>query len=41
MRIMQFEQQYKNPLAPPTENPVPITTQPVAPKKQADSQKKK
>ncbi|MEP7255799.1 MAG: DUF2723 domain-containing protein [Ferruginibacter sp.] len=41
MRLQSFEQQFKNPLTPPAENPVPITTQPVVPKKQADSQKKK
>jgi len=41
MRLQSFEQQFKNPVIPPAENPVPITTQPVAPQKQTDTQRKK
>ena len=41
MRLQSFEQQFKNPVIPPAENPVPVTTQPVAPQKQTDSPKKK
>ncbi len=41
MRIQSFEQQFKTPVTLPTETPLPITTQPVVPKKAADSQKKK
>ena len=39
MRLQSFEQQFKNPVIPPAENPVPVTTQPVAPQKQTDSPK--
>ncbi|HMK04230.1 MAG TPA: DUF2723 domain-containing protein, partial [Ferruginibacter sp.] len=39
MQIQSYEQQFKNPVAPPTENPGQITTQPVAPKT-TDSPKK-
>jgi hypothetical protein len=41
MRLQSFEQQFKNPVVPPAENPVPITIQPVAPQRQTDSPKKK
>ncbi len=41
MRLQSFEQQFKNPVISPAENPVPITTQPVAPQKQTDTQRKK
>lgn len=41
MRLQSFEQQFKNPVVPPAENTVPITTQPMTPQKQTDTQRKK
>ena len=41
MRLQSFEQQFKNPVVAPVENTVPITTQPVTPQKQTDTQRKK